>query len=136
MNYIINPSWFYWLQVIGGLNTALEILAGVSTFAVITLAVLALINYFAGKDFRYHVDEYGKPTDSDWLSFLSMSKVAIIFAIITIVLFIISILIPSKETLISMMIAKYATKENLAITVEGIQTAVDYIVNAIKEIKG
>ena len=48
----------------------------------------------------------------------------------------IAIFLPSKETLISMMIAKYATKENLGMTVEGIKSAVDYIMDAIKEIKG
>lgn len=136
MNYIINPSWFYWLQVINGLNVAFEIIAGIAIFAAIVLAVLTLINYFSGKDFRNRVDEFGKPTDSDWLSFLSMRKVAIIFVIITIVSLIISIFIPNEETLISMMIAKYATKENLSITVDGIKSAVDYIVNIIKELKG
>lgn len=136
MNYIINPSWFYWLQVINGLNVAFEIIAGVAVFAAVILAVLALVHYFAGKDYRYRVDEDGKPTDSDWLSFLSMRRVTIIFIIIAMVSLIISIFIPSKETLISMMIAKYTTKENLGMTVEGIKSAVDYIVNAIKEIKG
>ena len=34
------------------------------------------------------------------------------------------------------MIAKYVTKENLNMTVDGIKSAVDYIVNAMKEIKG
>lgn len=136
MNYIINPNWFYWLQVINGLNVAFTVIAGVASFAVVVLAVLALINYFAGKDFRYRVDENGKPTDSDWLSFLSMRKITIIFTIIAMASLIISILIPSKETLISMMIAKYTTKENLNITVEGIKSAVDYIINAMKEIKG
>lgn len=136
MNYIINPNWFYWLQVINGLNVAFEIIAGLSCFATAVLAVLALVNYFAGKDYRDRVDEFGKPTDSDWLSFLSMAKVTLVFATIALVTLIISIFIPSKETLISMMIAKYATKENLSMTVEGIKSAVDYIVNAIKEIKG
>lgn len=136
MNYIINPSWFYWLQVINGLNVVFEIIASVAIFAALVLAVLALVNYFSGKDFRNLVDEFGKPTDSDWLSFLSMRKVTIIFIIIAIVSLIISIFIPSKETLISIMIAKYATKENLSMTVERIKSAVDYIVNAMKEIKG
>ena len=136
MNYIINPGWFYWMQVINGLNVAFEIIAGIAVFAAVVLAVLALINYFTGKDYRDCVDKFGKPTDSDWLSFLSMRKVTIIFVIIAMVSLIISIFIPSKETLISMMIAKYATKENLGMTVEGIKSAVDYILNAMKEIKG
>ena len=65
-----------------------------------------------------------------------MTKATLVFAIISLVTLIISLFIPSKETLISMMIAKYATKENLSMTVEGIKSAVDYIVNAMKEIKG
>lgn len=136
MNYIINPNWFYWLQVINGLKVAFEIIAGIAIFTVAVLAVLALINYFTGKDYRDRVDENGKPTDSDWLSFLAMRKATIIFTIIAMVSLIISIFIPSKETLISIIVAKYATKENLGMTVEGIKSAVDYIMNAIKEIKG
>ena len=46
LNYIINPSWFYWLQVINGLKTAFEIIAGLSCFATAVLAVLALVNYY------------------------------------------------------------------------------------------
>ena len=65
-----------------------------------------------------------------------MKKATIVFAIISLMTLIISLFIPSKETLISMMIAKYATKENLSMTVEGIKSAVDYIVNTMKEIKG
>lgn len=136
MNYIINPNWFYWLQVIDGLNAAFEIIAGVAIFAFAVLAIISLVNYFAGTDYRYLVDELGRPTDSEWRSFLSLRKVTIIFAVIAIVSLIISIFIPPKETLISMMIAKYATKENLDMTVDGIKSAVDYIVNAMKEIKG
>ena len=89
-----------------------------------------------GYRYRNNIDEDGVALDPDWSNYLLAKKFVKILFPITIVFLIISILIPSKETLISMMIAKYATKENLGMTVEGIKSAVDYIMNAIKETKG
>ena len=45
------------------------------------------------------------------------------------------VFVPSKETLIEMMIAKQATYENATWTVDALKSAVDYVVQAIQSLK-
>lgn len=45
------------------------------------------------------------------------------------------VFVPSKETLIEMMIAKQATYENTTWTVDALKSAVDYVVQAIQSLK-
>ena len=136
MNYIINPSWFYWLQLQSNIRGVVIAISALISIGLIIAIIASIANYVVGYEYRNQIDEDGEPYDSNWSDYLLARKFVKILFPITIVFLIISILIPSKETLISMMIAKYATKENLSMTVEGIKSAVDYIVNAMKEIKG
>ena len=48
---------------------------------------------------------------------------------------VLTIFVPSKSTMIEMMIAKYATYENADWTVESLKSVVDYIVEAFKAVK-
>lgn len=114
MNYIINPSWFYWANVLTALNIVCYVLAIISG---IILAIVII----------------GSTID---LCFDDFKKMAVICAIVFTISVLGAIFIPTEETMLKIMIAKYATKENLNITVDGIKSAVDYIVNAMKEIKG
>lgn len=136
MNYIINPNWFYWLQLLSDSKIIITVISALTSIGLIVAIIATIVNYVLGYKYRNQIDEDGEPYDSDWCSYILAKKFVKILFPITIVFLIISILVPSKETLISMMIAKYATKENISITVEGIKSAVDYIVNAMKEIKG
>lgn len=136
MNYIINPSWFYWLQVLSDIKSIVIGISALISAGLIIATITAIVYYGMGYRYRDQTDEDGIYCDPDWTNHLLAKKFVKILFPITIISLIISILIPSKETLISMMIAKYATKENLGMTVEGIKSAVDYIVNAMKEIKG
>ena len=70
------------------------------------------------------------------LCFDDFKKMAVICAIIFTISVLGAVFIPTEETMLKILIAKYATHENLSITVDGIKSAVDYIINAIKEIKG
>lgn len=45
------------------------------------------------------------------------------------------IFVPTKSTFIEMQIARYATVENAEWTVETVKSAVDYIIEAIKQLK-
>ena len=45
------------------------------------------------------------------------------------------VFVPSKDTLIEMMIAKQATYENATWTVDALKSAVDYVVQAIQSLK-
>ena len=121
MNYIINPLWFYWIQLANGLKIALLVCLGFTCiFTVVSFA------YFAA---NYDVDGFD---DDDAVRWFKLMKRGII---ILVILCVVSIVMPSKETLIEMQIAKYATFENAEWTLDAIKSAVDYIVEAIKSIK-
>lgn len=114
MNYIVNPSWFYWANVLTALNIVCFVLSIVSG---IILAIVVI----------------GSMVD---LCFDDTKKFVVICAIVFAISVLGAIFIPTEETMLKIIIAKYATKENLSMTFEGIKSAVDYIVNAMKEIKG
>ena len=117
-NYIIDPSIFYWMNV-------LDAIRGITTFIAIMsggLLVIAIILYFMSIHEEEH--EYAK----------ICRKLMFISGIIMVISSIIIIFIPDKRTSIEMLIARTATYENAQLTVQGIKEVVDYIVQTIKSI--
>ena len=127
MNYIINPSLFYWINVVDGLRTAFTAASIVFSGAEIIMMVLAVCCYHAGKD-------YGED-DSDYKTAKALVKPIIITGIITVVSIIAAIFIPSREALIEMQVAKFATYENAEFVVDAVKSAIEYIINAIQSLK-
>lgn len=127
MDYIINPMWFYWLQVVDGLNGCMFaacVIVGIA-FAV-SLCWYITARFPDDREF----DELGK------VHYVRLGKkFSIGFGVAFFILMIAAILIPSKETLVSMMIAKFATYNNAQLTVDTIKSAVDYIVKAVQAAK-
>lgn len=118
-DYIIDPSWFYWIDVITAAKTVFTVLM------ILTVILLVCSICWAAASF-----EYG-PDDKDYI----MAKKAVrVITPIAIVMIAACVFIPSKETLIEMQIARMATKENVGLTVDAIKNAVDYIVNVVKSI--
>lgn len=113
--YIINPAWFYWVSVVDAIKAIMFIIAAILLIGVGIALFISMI------DADFDKDENKK----------TMLKVAIV----GIVCLIIAIFIPSKQILIEMQIAKYATWENAEWTVDAIKDTVDYIVDAIGSIK-
>ena len=128
MNYIINPTWFYWINVADGLHTMLFVASVMLAIAEIIMAVYAGLSYSLGKD-------YG-PNDRDLKAAKAMIKPIIICGIVLAVALVGVVFIPSKNTLIEMQVARYATYENAEWTVETVKSAVDYIVDAIAKVNG
>ena len=116
--YIINPSFFYWVNVIHGVG-----------IVALIAAMMASVLCFIGLPLYYGEEVYN---DEDKKAFRKIAKKLLVLCL---VLWIVYILIPSKETLIEMQVAKYATYENAEWTVENVKQAVDYIINALKELK-
>lgn len=112
--YIINPAWFYWVNIVNGIRTIMFLLAGAASVATFITALISL-------------DE----TDTDTAISKKFEKIALKMFIVTIVCIIIAVLIPSKETLIEMKIAEYATLENAEWTVAAIKDLVDYILRVL-----
>lgn len=118
MNYIINPSWFYWISVVNGLEIFFAVLGGLC--AVGGLICLCI---------SFDDSCWDKEEEKLWKRRRS------VFLVSAIVCFLIAIFTPSKNTLIEMQIARFATYENAEWTAEKIKEAVDYIINAISNAK-
>ena len=124
--YIINPSWFYLLHVIDWLRFLLGLTCALAVIALIIAAIFRLAHF---------CETMGDEYDDEIKMRKFINKCLKISAIATFVTMIALIFLPSKQTLIEMQIARYATYENAEWTVEAVKSAVDYIVEAVNSIK-
>jgi hypothetical protein len=119
MDYIIDPMWFYWLQIVDsiqGVCGVIAILSGV-------IGVIMLVFYFASvvegctdeEDSRKRLKGLIKP-----------------LAVCFIIAMTVAVFIPSKQTLIEMEIAKHATYSNVESIKEQITDAADYILDRLE----
>lgn len=134
-NYIINPMWFYWLHVVNNLGNLLWVLAGIAGIAAICLGAF-FVNYkcYAASELK----AYGED-DRDYKRGISsaaiLRKPFLISSVVATILTLLAEFCPSRDTLISMMVAKFATYDNAQWTVDAIKSAVDYIVQAIQSVR-
>ena len=128
MNYIINPSWFYWLGVVNSMR-GFMLAAFIVAIIIIGVALIIIpVNVKLIRDYPSISDDERKVVRF----FIRALKIAIGVCVAS-VLFL--VFVPSKETLIEMMIAKQATYENATWTVDALKSAVDYVVQAIQSLK-
>lgn len=119
MNYIIDPMWFYWVNVVDWIK-------GV----VLSIAIIATVVAFIG--FVIAMANKGWDSESEHKREMKSARA---LTVISVIAFMVSAFIPSKQTLIEMQVAKFATYENAEWTVEAIKQAVDYIVEAVGSLK-
>lgn len=110
--YIISPAWFYWVNIVNSIEIIMIMLTIISLMATLFMTFMSL--------------------DDEDNESKRYEKIALKMLIISITCMVIAIFIPTKETLIEMQIAKYATWENTEWTVSAIKDVVDYIIDAIK----
>ncbi len=118
---IINPMWIYLIGVVEQLDMALDM--------VLCLAVILLIILFVGVCVLIE-DTYGEERKKYEKAFKDLFK----FVFIWFVFGIISVLIPSKTTLISMLVAKTVTVEKVVQGKEVVKGSIDYIFEKIQEV--
>ena len=128
MNYIINPSWFYWLGVVESMRYFMIAAFIISIAAIIVAIIIVPVDIRMIRDFPDMSDDERKS-----LQFFTKVLKAAIWALVISVL--ILLFVPSKETLIEMMIAKQATYENATWTLDALKSAVDYVIQAIQSLK-
>lgn len=121
MDYVINPMWFYWLQVVASLRTVCIVIAVFNTIACIILWIVALCEL-----------EYCNTDDEDYRRHTRIATILIPISVFAILL---GVFIPSKNTLIELQIARLATKQNVEFGIEAIKSATDYVIEAIKQLK-
>lgn len=117
MNYIVDPSWVYWVEICSSVKVLCLLFGGIGMAAMIIAVPICTLEAF---------DDYDYATIRKW---------AIPIASVSIILILAGVFIPSKETLITMKVAELATKENIALTTQQMKEIVDYIINALKELK-
>lgn len=117
MNYIVDPSWVYWMNVASAMKVLCLMIGGIGMVAMIIAVPICVADAFDDDDYA---------TIRKWA--IPITSVSIIFILA-------GVFIPSKETLITMKVAELATKENITLTAQQLKEIVDYIINAIKELK-
>lgn len=121
--YIIDPKWFYLVDVISDFEVVL-IFIGVLSF--VALVFFVGVQAFIVSD-AFSEEEKARET-------ARLQKIMKLFAIPAVCILLV-IFLPSEETMYEMMIAKYITHENISFSVEAVKSAVDYIVEALKAVK-
>ena len=128
MNYIINPSWFYWLGVVESMRYFMIAAFIISIAAIIVAIIIVPVDMRMIRDFPDMSDDERKSVQF----FTKVLKAAIWALVIS---GLILLFVPAKETLIEMMIAKQATYENATWTLDALKSAVDYVIQAIQSLK-
>lgn len=128
MNYIINPSWFYWLGVVNSMRGFMLVAFIVAIIIIGVSLIIIPVNVKMIQDYPSICDDERKAVRF----FTKALKVAIGVGVAS-GLFL--VFVPSKETLIEMMVAKQATYENATWTVDALKSAVDYVVQSIQSLK-
>lgn len=128
MNYIINPSWFYWLGVVESMRYFMIAAFIISIAAIIVAIIIVPVDMRMIRDFPDMSDDERKSVQF----FTKVLKTAIWALVIS---GLILLFVPSKETIIGMMIAKQATYENATWTLDALKSAVDYVIQAMQSLK-
>ena len=124
MESIINPMDLYWIGTLDAVDTFSLILAVLSGLAFVGLVCGVIYN----ADMMERCDKNKR--------YYGICKVwAIVCGIMFLVFAMAAIFIPGKTTMIEMMIANYATYENVKLTADGIKEVVDYTIDAISKMK-
>lgn len=124
---IVNPMWFYYLQLVEKAGFICTVVAAVFGVIIIGGLIFHVVTY---------LDEYDMSfTDKEITSLptriKSFIKVPMIFFILALI---VEAVIPTKETLVSMKIVEYVTYENVDIATEKIKDVTDYIFEKIEEL--
>lgn len=123
---IISPGIFYWIAVLSHVK-------GISLVGLIICVILFLV--FLGCFVAYLNLIYDEDNNENRNYLKLYKKLTKISFSVLVVCGLLYIFIPSKETSVEMLIAKYVTYENTQWTLEKIKEAVDYIISAFKTMK-
>lgn len=138
-DYIINPWFFYILNVVSSLRGVLIAIVSISGFGTVAWIVGNII-MTANESFNIvRTEEDGTQIlvreDSDYRSGKEVTRFCKKFIWMFIVFSVLLIVVPPQETILEMMIAKHATYTNAGLALDTIKEACDYVVNAIGNLK-
>lgn len=108
-DYIINPSFFYWANVVDGL--------------IVVMMIISLVGIMASVAWAASLREYDKSI-----------KKAIVTLVIAILVGVSAVFIPSKKAMIEMEIARNATKSNVMEMKKDVKDIADYVFEKIEQV--
>ena len=117
MQPIISPSIFYWFEIISNLEILLSILFGLSCVGLV-FCIVSFIAMLVEEELETHTGKIIK-------------KLCKFCTIITSIFGLLFIFIPSKETLMTMIVAKYVTPDNITAVGGTIEESVSSIATEI-----
>lgn len=117
MQPIISPSIFYWFEIISNLKIFLSILFGISCVGLV-FCIVSFIAMLVEEELETHTGKIIK-------------KLCKFCTIITSIFGLLFIFIPSKETLMTMIVAKYVTPDNITAIGGTIEESVSSIATEI-----
>ena len=131
MTYIINPWFFYFVNLLGSFWTLISIVLFLAIIGTVGFSVWWLMEAY-NSDFFVHDDN-----ESPFAKFCK--KIIKVSVIVTIISAVLMVAVPSEETVNKMMISSFITKENVEKikeeTKEGAKEIVDYIAEKAIELK-
>ena len=116
--YIINPMIFYWMSVIQGM----KIFNAVMIVVLFVGIIIALVAIDENEGFDEDLVKKLKTLTRWFVAGMFLCGLLVVF-------------LPSKTTMMEMLVAKYATYENAELTVEGLKSVVHYIIEEIRGLK-
>ena len=132
MTYIINPWFFYFVNLLGSFWTLISIVLFLAIIGAVGFSVWWLMETY-NSDFFVHDDD----NESPFAKFCK--KIIKVSVIVTIISAVLMVAVPSEETVNKMMISSFITKENVEKikeeTKEGAKEIVDYIAEKAIELK-
>lgn len=141
-NYIIDPSVFYWMNVLSIFQTALVVLGAFALMGFMGFAIAYIYQRYGLRrpEDPEEGDEHDKRRyaremkvyvrDKNQVDVIRKWMIAAV--VIGLVLVIASIFIPSKQASVEMLVARTATFDNVNWTVQQVKEIIDYIVSALK----
>lgn len=125
---IINPAIFYWIGVSSAAQAFFVVAVGTAICVLIVAALIISMEASLIKSFPRSSEENIRVMNS-WKKIFKYSVITIIIGSL------LCVFIPTKETLLSILVAKYLTYENATWILESVKEAVNYIVNAVAVLK-
>lgn len=121
MNPYIDPWFFYWTSVLNGAKILLIVIGCLCAGAAGIMGLVALANGFDIEDYKENIKMIRKPL--------------ITVLVIGLVSVAVSVVLPTEETMIKMLVAKAITPDNVSNGIEAIKEVVDYIFQKMAEIR-
>lgn len=122
-NYIINPSVFYWIQILSNLEIITTIFGIFLTLGAIIVAGAWAYNYF--EFIEYESDSYKR-------YYMFCRRLTFMLGIPGILCILAAVFLPDAQTSVEMLVARTATYDNVSWTVDQVKEVIDYIVKALQ----